>query len=184
MANKRLVPENVAYLPREEWGAKAPVLPMREHQLTRITIHHTGTNQNPGRSLTEKMRTLQNFSQKDSPLASGKMKKAWADIPYHLYIGVNGEVAQGRELKYVGDSNTPYDPAGHLLVVVEGNFETEETTPQQLESLRIVVPALAERFQIAADSIGGHKDFALTSCPGRGLYAELPHLRELVSAQR
>ncbi|MHC2992372.1 N-acetylmuramoyl-L-alanine amidase, partial [Pontibacter sp. HJ8] len=117
------MPEGIAYLSREAWGAKAPVLPMRSHQLTRLTIHHTATTQSTSRSLADKMRALQKFSQEDSPLASGKMKPAWADIPYHLYVDVHGEVAEGRDIQYAGDSNTSYDPAGHLLVVVEGNFE-------------------------------------------------------------
>jgi hypothetical protein len=157
---------------------------MRSHQLTRLTIHHTATTQSPDRALADKMRALQKFSQEDSPLASGRMKPAWADIQYHLYVDVHGEVAQGRDLNYAGDSNTSYDPAGHLLVVVEGNFEKEAITPNQMKTLELLVPALAKRYSIPADSLGGHKDFAQTSCPGAGLYAELPRLQQLVAKQR
>jgi hypothetical protein len=179
-----LIPEGITFLSREEWGAKAPVLPMRPHKLTRLTIHHTGVPQLFDRSLTDKLRNLQKFSQEDSPLADGRMKPAWADVPYHLYVDVHGVVGEARDLNYAGDSNTSYDPAGHLLVVVEGNFEKEAITPAQMKTLEKLVPALAKRYGIPADSLGAHKDFAQTSCPGKTLYAELPRFRELVAAQQ
>lgn len=183
-AATQLIPEGITYLPRDAWGAKPPVLPMRSHDLTRLTIHHTGTMQLPDRSLVDKMRALQKFSQEDSPLANGSIKLAWADVPYHLYVDINGEVAEGRDINYAGDTNTTYDPAGHLLVVVEGNFEKEEITPQQMKTLEVLVPALAKRYKIAADSLGGHKDFAQTSCPGNGLYAQLARFQKLISEYR
>ena len=182
-AAKQLMPKGISYLPREAWGANPPVLPMRSHTLTRLTIHHTATRQLPEKPLTDKMRALQKFSQEDSPLADGRMKPAWADIPYHLYVDVHGEVAQGRDLHYAGDSNTSYDPAGHLLIVVEGNFEEEAITPAQMRTLNVLVPAMAQRFSISADSLGGHKDFAQTSCPGNALYAQLPHFQSLLKNQ-
>jgi hypothetical protein len=179
-----LIPAGISYLARAEWGANAPVLPMREHTLTKLTIHHTGVPQLFDRSLTDKLRSLQKFSQEDSPLAGGRMKPAWADIPYHLYVDVHGAVGEARDLRFAGDSNTSYDPAGHLLVVVEGNFEKESLTAAQMATLEKLVPALAKRYGIPADSLGGHKDFADTSCPGAALYAELPRFRVLVSGER
>lgn len=177
-----LIPEGITFLSREEWGANDPVLPMRPHKLRRLTIHHTGVPQLFDRTLAEKLRNLQKFSQGENPLADGRMKPAWADVPYHLYVDVHGAVGEARDLNYAGDSNTSYDPAGHLLVVVEGNFEKEAITPAQLETLEKLVPALAKRFAIPADSLGGHKDFAQTTCPGKGLYEELPRYRQLIKA--
>lgn len=179
-----LIPEGIPFLSREAWGAHAPVLPMRPHALTRLTIHHTATTQQRERTLAEKLRGLQKFSQEDSPLADGRMKPAWADIPYHLYVDVHGAVGEGRDIHYAGDSNTAYDPAGHLLVVVEGNFEKEDITPEQMRTLRLLVPALTKRYSIPADSIAAHKDFAQTGCPGTKLYAEIPRLKQLVAGQR
>lgn len=177
-----LVPRDVDYLPREQWGAREPVLPMRPHSPVRLTIHHTGVAQNPGRTLAEKLRGLQEFSQRDDSLADGRNKPAWPDVPYHFYIGVDGTVGEGRDWRYAGDSNTPYDPAGHLLVVVEGNFERDTLTTPQRRSLDRVVPALAAAFGIPADSLASHRDYAQTTCPGRALYSELPRLRTLIVA--
>ena len=175
-----LIPEGITFLSRDAWGANDPVLPMRPHKLTRLTIHHTGVPQLFDRTLADKLRNLQKFSQGENPLADGRMKPAWADVPYHLYVDVHGAVGEARDLNYAGDSNTSYDPAGHLLVVVEGNFEKEAITAAQLKTLEILVPALAKRYGIPADSLGGHKDFAQTTCPGKGLYEELPRYRQLI----
>ncbi|WP_299823759.1 peptidoglycan recognition family protein [uncultured Pontibacter sp.] len=180
-ATAQLVPQSIDYLTRGEWGANAPVLPMRSHKLAYLTIHHTATKQLPDKSLTDKMKALQQFSQQESKLGDGRTKQPWADIPYHLYVDVHGQVAEGRDINYAGDSNTGYDPAGHLLVVVEGNFEEEEITAKQMETLRLLVPALAKKYKITADRLGTHKDYASTLCPGSKLYAQLPYFRQLIA---
>jgi hypothetical protein len=169
---------------RADWGAREPVLPMREHRIERITIHHTATRQDTARSLAEKLRGLQAFSQRDDSLADGHRKPAWADVPYHFYIAVDGSVGEARSWRYVGDSNTPYDPTGHLLVVVEGNFEDEQLTAPQRRALESLLPALARRFGVPGGRLGAHKDYAATRCPGRNLEAELPRLRELIDRAR
>lgn len=178
------VPAGLPLLSREQWDAHAPVLPMRMHRIQRLTIHHTAVMQAPGRSTADKLRALQRFSQRADSLADGRPKPAWADVPYHLYVGVDGTVAEARPWRYVGDSNTPYDPTGHLLVVVEGNFEVEQPSTAQLHALDVLVPALVRHFDISPGAIGGHRDFASTRCPGRALYAELPRLRALAARAR
>jgi hypothetical protein len=178
------IPDGLRFVPRTAWGAKAPVLPMTRHVPGRLTIHHTATVQNPARTIEAKLAGLQAFSQRDDSLATGKKKPAWADVPYHYYVAVDGAVAEGREWNYVGDTNTEYDPAGHLLVVVEGNFETDTLTSAQRHTLDAIVPALARHFRIAGSELGGHRDFAKTQCPGRTLYAEIPRLRALISQDR
>lgn len=178
----RPIPREVRYVSRFDWGAHAPVLPMRRHVPTRITIHHTGTSQYPDRTIEAKLQALQAFSQRDDSLAGGRKKPAWPDVPYHYYVAVDGAVAEGRDWHYVGDSNTPYDPTGHLLIVVEGNFGRDTLSSAQRHTLDVIMPALARQFQIPPDRIAAHRDFAETLCPGRSLYAELPRLRGLVGA--
>lgn len=180
------VPESagIRWVPRSAWRAKDPVLPMRAHVPVRLTIHHTGVAQNAARTIEDKLVALQTFSQRDDSLSDGRRKPAWPDVPYHYYVAVDGSVGEGRDWHYAGDSNTPYDPAGHLLVVVEGNFERDSLTARQRRALDALVPALARRHGIVADSVATHRDYAATSCPGRGIYAELPHYRDLVGGAR
>jgi hypothetical protein len=178
-----LAPRDVRFVPRAAWGANAPMLAMKSHTPRRITIHHTATRQAPERPVAEKMRALQRFSQREDSLADGRRKPQWADVPYHLYVAVDGAVAEGREWRYVGDSNTPYDPTGHLLIVLEGSFDSDTLATEQRKALDALVVAAARRWRIPPERIGGHRDFAQTRCPGRNVYAELPRLRSLVRGE-
>ncbi len=152
---------------------------MKTHEIVRITIHHTAVKQNPERTLAQKLTSLQKFSQNPGTLGSGKSKPAWPDVPYHYYIDCHGNIGEGRELQYVGDTNTEYDPTGHALIVLEGNFEEEEPTAAQLAAVRQMIAWLAARFEVPAERIGGHKDFAGTLCPGKNLHALIPELRKV-----
>ena len=55
-------------------------------------------------------------------------------------------------------------------MVVEGNFDREQPTPQQLEVLPMLVAWAVGTHRIPAAGIGGHRDYASTSCPGAALY--------------
>lgn len=167
-------------LPRAAWNAADPVMPMTPHTPTRITIHHTGVRSNAARTLEQKLRGLQIFSQREDKLANGNTKPAWPDVPYHYYIDITGRIGEGRDVRFKGDTNTEYDPAGHVLVVVEGNFEEEQPTAAQMESLRRMVTWLASQWNVPADRIQSHKDYARTECPGVNLYREMDALRALV----
>jgi hypothetical protein len=145
-----------------------------------ITIHHTATFQNEKLVIEKKMHNLQNFSQNESRLASGKMKPVWFDVPYHYYIAFDGKIAEGREIKFVGDTNTEYDPKGHALIVLEGNFETEQPSSKQKESLQKLATWLALKWKVSASEIKAHNDYAATACPGENLKKFLPTLRQKI----
>lgn len=172
--------ETLEIVTRATWQANEPVAPMKAHTITRITIHHTATRHNPAKTLEAKLQDLQRFSQNEGALAGGGTKPAWPDVPYHYYIDVSGRIGEARDARYAGDTNTSYDPAGHLLIVLEGNFEEEQPTPAQLETLRRFVGWQAQLYGVPAERIQGHKDFAQTACPGTSLYAYLPELRKVV----
>lgn len=175
------IPAKPDILTREQWGAKPRLEGAKPHTIDRITIHHTGVKSNPARSLEEKLRGLQAFSQREDKLASGRTKPAWPDIPYHYYISVDGRIGEGREWFFSGDTNTEYDPTGHLLLVVEGEFDQEQPTPAQLASLEALTVYSAFKWRVPADRIEGHRDFSKqTQCPGKALDAHLPKLREIV----
>ena len=103
-------------------------------------------------------------------------------MPYHLYVATDGRVGEGREWPWVGDSNTPYDPTGHLLVVIEGAFDRDTLTTAQRTTMDRLVPALARRFAIPAERLATHRDFARTSCPGANVTARVPHWKELIAS--
>jgi N-acetyl-anhydromuramyl-L-alanine amidase AmpD len=82
---------------------------------------------------------------------------------------------------FAGDTNTAYDPSGHLLIVLEGNFEIEPVTPEQWASLQRLTVAAARRWGIGPDRIAGHRDYTPTLCPGEGLHRLLPQLKRRVA---
>jgi hypothetical protein len=172
----------VELLKREEWGAHPPTRQMESNTPTKLTIHHTGTNPNMKKALEAKLKSLQNFSQSESQLADGRIKAAWADVPYHFYIDVSGRAAEGRQAKYLGDSNTSYDLRGHLSIVLEGNFDTAAPSEVQVRALIALLKRLAVTYHIRPENIGAHKQFAKTACPGKFLMALLPQIRSEVSA--
>lgn len=183
-STNQVPPTDLKILSRADWGAKPPVAAMKAHQPSRITIHHTATLQKPDRSLKEKMQALQKFSQNPGTLGNGKTKPAWPDVPYHFYIDCHGGIAEGRDVNAVGDTNTEYDPTGHVLVVLEGNFEEEQITDAQWTTLVKTVSWLAARYQVPASEMQGHKDYAQTLCPGKKLEARLPELRATLAVTK
>lgn len=163
----------VDLLAREAWGAHVPVSPMRPHVPTALTIHHTATPQAPERDPRRTLRALQRFSVSSDTLDNGSPKRPWPDVPYHYYITPDGTIVEGRDVRYEGDTNTQYDLAGQIQVVVEGDFTQEEPTEAQIESLVRLAGALSARYGIGPESVGGHRDRAVgqTSCPGDALEA-------------
>jgi hypothetical protein len=165
---------------RAEWKANKPVREGKKHTIEFITIHHTATKMRADLPIETKLKNLQAFSQRDDKLSSGKFKPAWFDVPYYVYIAVDGKIAEGREIEYAGDTNTEYDPTGHALIVVKGSFGTDEPTAAQVESLKAMVKWPAKKYKVSADKVKGHRDYAETGCPGSNIEKLFPELRTIV----
>lgn len=183
LALPAMAADSPAVLSRADWGAKPPTLEMEANEPIHLTIHHTATTPNAERSLTEKLTLLQRFSQAEERLSDGRLKVAWADIPYHFYIDLDGAIGEAREAKFIGDSNTEYDLRGHVGIVLEGNFEDEPPTPMQVESLVALLAHLSAAYGIDPEAIDTHQHYAQTACPGKHLIALLPDIRRDVAAR-
>jgi hypothetical protein len=140
---------------------------MTPHTITRLTVHHAGSQS--GTTGPAQFRGWQSWHM------SGQ---GWPDIAYHLLIGIDGTVYEGRDPAYRGDTGTSYDTTGHFLVVVEGNFEVEKPTGAQIESLEGVLAWASEHYGVSPTTISGHGDHAATSCPGLHLEGRI-HSGEL-----
>jgi N-acetylmuramoyl-L-alanine amidase len=136
---------------------------MVEHRIERLTIHHTGVELGDNRLAPSRLRAHQVFHQED---------RGWPDLAYHFAIDRGGNVYEGRSFQYRGDTATSYDPTGHLLAVLEGNFDVEPTAKPQMEALAQLLAWGAGHFSVGADAIKSHRDYANgeTSCPGANLY--------------
>lgn len=132
------------------------------HRITHVTLHHTGSAEplRPEDDPAAKLRGLQTWGASD---------RNWWDVPYHLLIDLEGRVWQGRDWRYMGETNTTYDPRGHLLISMIGNYERQEPTAAQLNTIADLMAWGVTAFDVPLDRIGGHYDYAETGCPGRYL---------------
>ena len=146
----------------KDWGGKLPTGEKEKHSIEYITIHHSGEVFEESRDPASYMRGLQKFSQQD---------KDWIDIPYHFCIDLTGKIYEARPLDYPGDTNTEYNPTGHALINVMGNYEVQTIKPEQLEALAHLTAWLAEKYEVPTQKIATHKDHSEnTVCPGKDLY--------------
>ncbi len=147
------------------WGGTPSSAPVPTHHIHKITIHHQGEIWKDGTDVENYLRRLQQWS---------RLTKRWADIPYHYVIAPDGRIYSARPLEQAGDTNTEYDPRGHALVMLVGNFEEQQPTAAQLTAAVDLTAWLAREHQLGLDSIASHKDYsAQTVCPGKNLYAYL-----------
>jgi hypothetical protein len=110
--------------------------------------------------------------------------KRWNDIPYHYIVSPDGTVYEGRSTSLPGDTNTEYDPRGHVLVMLLGNFEVQTPTSRQWGSTVTLLAELLRSNGLDADAIGTHRQYSnQTVCPGENLSSRFEQLRTQV-AQR
>ncbi|SFB72819.1 peptidoglycan recognition protein family protein [Massilia yuzhufengensis] len=152
-----------AIVPVASWGGTpADATKARRHTITQITLHHQGEAFKPGTDPQAYLRRLQTWS---------RTTKGWLDIPYHYVIDLDGRVYEARNIDFAGDTNTEYDPSGHALIEVVGNFEEVEPNQQQLDAVVNVMALLAAKYKVSLDDIKSHRDHSdKTVCPGANLY--------------
>jgi hypothetical protein len=153
-------------IPVEEWGGeRVDVTAAQHHEIRYITLHHGGVSFADTADAAAYLRNLQNWSRDE---------RDWVDLPYHYLIDPQGRIYEGRNVMIPGDTNTDYDPAGHALICVLGNFELAEPNQAQLDAVTSLMALMAHRFGLGTDVIAGHKDYASnTVCPGENLYPYL-----------
>lgn len=157
-------PADLDVVKREQWGWQPLTKLLSTHQITRITIHHGGEDFPEDKDPVQFLRDLQTWS---------RSEKGWLDIPYHYMIDLKGTIYEARPLAFPGDTNTTYNPRGHALICVMGNYENQTISEDQLNSVIRLTALLAQEFDVDIDAIKGHKDYAETLCPGEDLYKYL-----------
>ncbi len=136
------------------------------HQIQKVTLHHTGSVEplKADEDASEKVRALQKWSME---------QRNWWDLPYHFLVDLDGNVYQGRDLRYAGDVNGEYDPRGHLKVGAIGNYNLQEPTGKQIEAIAELFAWALKKYDLEPGRIYGHNDWANTSGPGLHLRALL-----------
>ena len=151
---------------REAWGWQENTASLPQHRIEKITIHHGGEKFPDDRDPLQYLRALQSWSRSD---------KGWIDIPYHFVIDLQGTVYEARPLQYPGDTNTSYDPTGHALIQIVGDYRDRELSAAQLTSVIQLSAMLARQHKVPVSNIRGHQDYAPgeTVYPGENIYRYL-----------
>jgi hypothetical protein len=132
------------------------------HRITHVTLHHTGDSKPLRREddPVTRLRGLQSWGASD---------RNWWDVPYHYLLDLDGRVFEGRDWHYMGETNTTYDPSGHFLISIIGNYDEQEPTPAQLASIADMMAWALQTFSLPLEAIGGHYQYADSGCPGKFL---------------
>jgi hypothetical protein len=150
----------------KEWGGTPAIDSLaRKQRIRYITLHHEGETFPNDKDPIQYLRELQEWS---------RQVKHWMDIPYHYIIDLYGRIYEGRKIEYAGDTNTDYDPTGHALICVVGNYEEISPNEIQLAAVVKLMTMLAEKYSLSPGAIKGHLDYSkMTVCPGKNLYQYL-----------
>lgn len=147
---------------RVGWEAAEPGPGMIGHDISLLTVHHTALKLTDNRLAPARLLAHQRFHQGD---------RGWPDLAYHFAIDQAGNIYEGRSLEYRGDTATNYDPTGHFLVVLEGNFDEQAVPDRQQSSMVDLLAWAAVEYAADPSEIRGHRDYAETSCPGNAVYS-------------
>lgn len=155
-------PKYLKIIKRSDWGWLPLEKGKEEAKITKITIHHGGVEFGKDKDPANAVRTLQKWS---------RAEKKWIDIPYHFMIDLDGNIYETRPINYPGDTNTEYDPTGHALIEIMGNYEVQRFIEVQRKSLVNLIAFLVKEFNVPLTDIKTHKDYSKkTLCPGKNVY--------------
>lgn len=156
--------ETIVILPRTSWNANEPK-DFPKHTPVRITIHHEGTYFPQDSVAFRHIKNIQIW---------GMRERKWADVPYHFFIDGFGNIIEGRNIFTVGETNTSYDPTGHILISIIGEYHRrQKLNPAQYNALINLIAYLCNEYKISPESIHGHRDYCKegeTDCPGDNIY--------------
>lgn len=153
----------VPVVPRAVWARGLEQGAFTPHSISTITVHHTAVAWAADTDGQARARAH----------TRGHLDRGWPDLAYHALIDGHGAIRMGRPWTAVGDTGTDYDPTGHFLLTLEGNFEEQAPTEEQLATAARVLAWASAEFGVSPQAIDAHRDHASTACPGERLYAEV-----------
>ena len=138
---------NIHYL-RYEWSEELE----GDNEPTKLVYHHTA---------------IKNISPED--INKLHKNKGWKGIGYHYYIRKDGTIYKGREDDAEGSHVKGYNKES-IGICVEGNFEEEYLSDEQIESLKKLSLYICLKYNIK--DILPHKELGKTLCPGKNFPLE------------
>jgi len=120
-----------------------------------LIVHHTAVSRDDN---PEQFDAVKNYH----------ISKGWGDIGYHYFIEPDGEIKNGREDHVTGAHTIGYNDKS-LGICLTGNFDQEDPTIGQMDSLRRLLNELMVEYKVVRDNIVPHRKFANKTCYGSRL---------------
>lgn len=113
-----------------------------------------------------------------------KESKGWGEVAYHFIVDTHGNVAAGRNLSFAPATGTysygekifdankirqQHDFSGHMTVMIVGNYDYQELSPNGRLALIRVLSAGQRTFRVETKNIHPHKHHANSTCPGKNI---------------
>ncbi len=158
-------------IPRSRWAKYGPDPSLADAMrgIDKITIHHDGM---PPQTL----RGPDACAAQIETIRRGHRGNGWADIGYHYIVDPDGRVWEGRPIALQGAHVKDQNPH-NLGVLVLGNFEEQQPTPQALAALDRFVAAQMRQYRVSLNEVYTHQELAPTACPGRNLQRYMERTR-------
>ena len=115
-------------------------------------------------------------------IKANHINRGWGDIGYNWVITADGVLREGRPQNQIG-AHCRADGMNYksLGICLTGNFQTEQPTEKQLETLKGIIEQLRGIYKIPVENILGHKEVAATACPGSHLMTFIKTIRKVNS---
>ena len=145
---------------------------LKREDVKYLIIHQTATLKN--QTSFEKIKKLH-------------LKQGMGNIAYHYFIEANGRLRKGRNETTAG---THTKASGMNLkslgIGLAGNFNLEEPSNNQLESLEKLLRYLITKYNIEIGNVLGHREVwnSATECPGDSLNEWLVDFREKLKKEK
>jgi hypothetical protein len=159
---------------RSAWGALPPNEPYSTHTPVAFTLHHTqGNYPQTFESARNEVQFIQDYHQN---------AKKWIDIGYHFVIDPLGNIFEGRPIGVMGAHVVRRNP-GNVGISIIGNYHPPVNNPvtsTSLDSFVSIGNYLRETYSVHVSSFYAHREIGNSDCPGDGLYAKKPELKDLI----
>lgn len=150
-------------IPRRTWTNTQPIAALANPmvRIERITVHHDAINSADVTNQAAAKRRLNQIRQ-------SHLERDFADIGYHFIVDPQGNVWEGRPLRFQG-AHVKDKNERNMGVMVMGNFMEQTPTPAALASLDAFVASQRHRFGVPMWNVKTHQELAQTLCPGANL---------------
>lgn len=128
--------------------------------ITSLVLHHTQTPNEAPAMEKARLRSIRRYHM---------VEREWGDVAYHYFVGSSGQVYEGRDWRYAGDSGTQYDLNGRLLICLLGDFTEAMPTEEALDSLLRLVAEKLHEHRLTPSDVVTHQMVAATDCPGAAM---------------